>query len=214
MQILAIHSNKIFFEGTIEEAVPDFYQWLSRERGLNKEFIKLDSEYDDKKNTPLLLREIYKLAVYGLSKEELFAYCGKYNEFYFNKKLYGRLAKIREMMEILILTSYPSELFEHLISNGSADKIFGAEGKFNNEGDIFDLKEIELKFPEEVIEKMKKIGFGFEFTLEPDRYGLLELLIDYMLEIGADKNNVTVIGKNTASMPFSRVSGKQLDSLP
>ncbi|MFH0856753.1 MAG: hypothetical protein V1860_02550 [bacterium] len=215
MQSLVIHSNRIFFEDTLEERVPDFYEWLSRERGATAEFMELDSRYkNEKEKNPSLLREIYKLALFGLSKDELLAYCGKYNEFYFNKNVYARLRELKEIMEILILSSYPAELYEHLVSEGAADKIFGAQGRFDSNGHIFDLKEVELKYADNVLIKMKQLGFGFEFTLSPNVYGLLETLIDFMVERGLRENDITLVGKNMISLPLQKVSFRHLDNLP
>lgn len=215
MQLLAIHSNKIFFKDTLEEKVPDFYEWLSRERGLSAKFSKLDKEYrNEKEKNPSLLREIYRLTASSLSKDELLAYCGKYNEFYFNKDISERLRELKKTMTILILTSYPVELYEHLVSEGAADKIFGAQGRIYNQEHILDLKEVELKSGEKVIEKMKQLGFGFEFTLSPNIYGLLGMLIDFMEENGLRDDDITLVGKNTNSWPLNKVSFKQLDNLP
>ena len=222
MKLLAIHSNKIFFK----ETSPNFYGWLCKQRGTVKEFAELSEKYEEEKeNGPLLLKETYELAVGGLTKSELLDHCNLYNEEYFNGEIKEDLKRLSSPnirtsdvrilggeYKIMIFTSLPKELYEHLEEWNLTDGIFGAEGKIDEDGKIVGLDEIKLKNKSVVKEKMEQIGFGENFTLTPNRYSLLELLIDEMTEKNIGDDNVTVIGKGTTAAPMSKVRAKQVEN--
>ncbi|MCK5027607.1 MAG: hypothetical protein KAS07_04260 [Candidatus Pacebacteria bacterium] len=210
MKILAIHSNKIFFK----EGVSNFYGWLCEQRGRSEEFVELNEKYEgEKKNGPNLLKETYELATGGLTKGELLDHCGHYNEEYFNGEVKEDLKRLGDEYEIIIFTSLPKEMYEHLREENLIAGIFGVEGEMDEDGKISMLAEIKLRNEYAVKEKMEQVGFGGNFTLIPNRYGLLELLIDEMIEVDVEEENVTVIGKETTAIPMSKVSAKQVEDL-
>lgn len=215
MRILAIHSNNLFFspDDIEENEVPNFYEWLAVERGVSQAFSELDKEYQAEKNKrPLHFTIVYDLVMKCLTREELLAYCDKYNEFFFNYGTETKLKELRNLMDVIILTSYPKELYNHVHEKGLAD-VFGAEPILNQNNFITGLKGISLREPELVREEMEKIGFGNNFTLEPNRYGLLELLIDRMIRDKVEKIDIILLGKGVNAEPLKKVCQKFVDNL-
>jgi hypothetical protein len=49
--------------------------------------------------------------------------------------------------------------------------------------------------------------------IEPDRYGMLALLIDQMIELGAKKEDVIVVGTGITAEPMHKVAGRVVESL-
>ncbi|OGF22160.1 hypothetical protein A2Y83_00975 [Candidatus Falkowbacteria bacterium RBG_13_39_14] len=214
MKLLAIHSNEIFFaRDTADEELPNFYEWLAEERGVLGKASVLHKEYKEKKENSSLLRDMYKLVVAGLLCDELSAYCGKYNEFYFNERTASELYKCGGNFEIFIFASYPEELYKFLEEKGIADKVFGAQARCGAEGKIEDVKEIELKNRNEVEKVMAKIGFADKFTFIPDKYGMAELLIDHMIEYDLKSDEIIVLGKSETAIPMQKLAGSVIGKL-
>ncbi|MFH1030402.1 MAG: hypothetical protein V1770_04040 [bacterium] len=209
MKLLAIFSDRIFFqEDTIEEEVPNFFNWLAEERG-----ILLDNLILGNDNGTFDLRRIYKLVLAGLLEEELLAYCGKYNEFYFNEERANELYKLNIDFDIFIFTSCPKELYYFLEEKGIVNKVFGAQAYSDSKGKIMALKEIELRNREEVRKRMTEFGFGENFTFEPNKYGLTELLIDQIIADNLSAEDVVALGKEITAFPARKVAGKIIERL-
>jgi len=212
MKLLAIHSNKIFFKKNIEEDVPNFYEWLSEERGLKNQYSTFNYIYkiEDRKSV-VILNEIFKLAAGGMDMDELRAYCDKYNEFYFDYSLQAKLKEIKKNITIAIFTSYPKQVYRHLEDNNLLE-VYGTEGVLNEENKILRLREIKLENEKEIKKQMEKIGLEDEFSLWPNRYGLLELLIDKMIKENIKKDDIVVIGTSVASKIMAKVSSRQVEN--
>lgn len=209
MKILAIHSNKVFFK----DGVPNFYGWLCGQRGRTEEFATLNEKYKvAKERGPLLLKGTYELAVGGLAKDELLDYANQYNEEYFNGAVKDELERLGGEYKIMIFTSLPKELYEHLREENLVAGVFGAEGYWGEGDKIEGMAEIKLKNTAAVKEKMEQIGLGESFTLTPNRYGLLESLIDEMIEANIKEEDVVLLGKETTAIPMREVSAKQIEN--
>jgi len=212
MKLLAIHSNAIL----LKKDTPNFYSWIATKRNLSKEYNDLMSQYEAvKEKKPLLLKETYNLTIGGLTQPELVNYCQQFNEIYFNNDIVNDLQKlIDQQVSILVFTSYPQELYQFLMDKNLITNVFGVEAFINEEtGKIKKLKKIALKDTSAVKEKMKEIGYADNFTDEPNRYGLLELLIDEMLVNNLSKDEVVVLGKDTTAQPLHKVASKVIDNL-
>lgn len=114
---------------------------------------------------------------------------------------------------MVIFTSYPKYLYIHLEGAKLIDKVFGAESILDDEGRIIDLKEIILENFEAVREKMNELGFDAAFTLLPDRYGLLELLLDEIIKNKINREDLIILGKGATVLPMLKVSARQVESL-
>ena len=65
---------------------------------------------------------------------------------------------------------------------------------------------------DKIKEELKKISLSDKFTVEPNRYGLLEILIEEMITNNIKKEDVVVIGKGVTALPMHNVSSKQYEN--
>ncbi|MFH0854324.1 MAG: hypothetical protein V1891_02430 [bacterium] len=149
----------------------------------------------------------------GLLNEDLLAYCGKYNEFYFNQKVANKLYELNDEFNIFIFTSYPKEIFQFLKEKKIVNKVFGAEPCFDNEGKVKELKEINLRNIDGARKKMEEFGFGKKFTLEPDIFGLTELLIENMIADNLNIDDIVVLGRGLVVYPAYKLAGRVIERL-
>lgn len=209
MKLLAIHSNKLFFK-----PAPNFYEWLAEKRGVKNKFKSLAEEYKQKRQSgPLLLKDIYRISISGLLYKKFKEYCEEYCEIYLNKKITGKLRKLAGKMKIFIFGSYPQELYSCLQKKELANNVLGVKCVVDASTKIVDLAEIKLENLEAVKEKMKTIGLIDRFSLEPNRYGMLEMLIDKMLIEKIPEADVVVLGKGMTAKPMHKIAGRVIESL-
>lgn len=210
MKLLAIHSNSLFFGEAL-----NFYQWLAKERGLVERYKPLGEKYDQGKvKGPLLLKETYELAAGGLTHLELTKYCQQYCEKYLSKEIISNLSSVMKKMRVLVFSSYPHELYEVVKNKNMAHKAFGAKGAVNAGSKmIMDFAPVKLDNVEVVKAEMNKIGLGNKFTFEPNRFGMLECLIDEMIKNGVTRDDVVVLGKGDTAKPMHKVAGRVIENL-
>ncbi len=206
--LLAIHSNKAI----LGETAPNFYEYLAVERGNLADFQKLDQEYRaERDKRPLFLSQIYQLCASGLSKNELEVIVAKFASQFISKEVKEQLKNLRnQFSKIIILTSYPKTVYLPLQKSKLVDEIFGAEGKLDENQKISALKEIQLKNPDFVKAKMKEIGIASQFTLEPNRYGMLEYLIDLLSN--TRETQVTILGASVTTLPLKSIATTFIES--
>lgn len=206
MKLLAIHSNKLFFG-----KAPNFYKWLAEKRGVEDKLKPLEEEYkQNRQKGPLLLKETYRISVSGLLYKELEEYCEEYCNIFLDEKTANKLRKLTKKMKIFIFGSYPQELYFCLQKRKIANNVFGVKCIIDN-NEITDLAEIRLANLEAVKDKMKKIGLADKFSLYPDRYGMLGMLIDKIIEI--PEVDLLVLGKGITAVPMHKIAGKVINSL-
>lgn len=203
MKVLVIHGNKFFFKSGY---VP-FYLWLGEQRGKGQEAEKISDEYYQKyKAGPLLLPENYKVTVGGLSQAELQVYISEYNTEFFDENMYERLALLQKEYDfIILLTSYPKELYQHMVEKDFLSMIFGADSIYVD-NKIDSLADVTLQHHEKVQQIFSDLGLEDSFDLIPHRYGLLAKLIDFKLEKGIKDEEVLVVGDDVKARPLHYVS--------
>lgn len=210
MRILAIHSN----EALLQEGYPNFYGYLASLRGREKEFAQLNAEYEKKKHEgPLLLKDVCQVAVFGSDINTVIEDAAHFWEKNKQENIEATLQAItRSFDETHVFTSYPSALYAPLVEEGLVDAIHGLD--FVTEGtNIVSIEEVSLRHHQEVQKIMKDINLEKEFTYEPNRYGLLEILIDTMVEKQLSSSDVTVIGNNVTAVPMHAVGKKHFQDL-
>ena len=209
MKLLAIHSNHLFFRRN----APNVYAYLAGERNQNYStiFDFLDEEYREKRNEgPLLLREVFTASAKGLTGKTFNGNCQRFWREFQLDDISERLGGARENFDVVIVfTSYPKAVYEELLSEGRIDGLFGVEAA-EYQGKIVGMKSIALKNEKQVLLKMERIGLEEKTTKEPNRYGLLELLIDQMIGYGLGREDVTIVGSGVTAEPMRKVSGRQV----
>ena len=209
MKLLAIHSNILFFG-----QAPNFYEWLAGEREMIEKYKPLREKYNQEKvKGPLLLKDTYERVVGGLSLEQLKQYCQQYYQEYFKEEAIRKLSQIMRKVLVLVFSSYPRELYEIVKDKGLVHKVFGVEGSIGTDGKIVSITELRLEHERAVQEKMKEIGLSDKFTLKPNRFGMLEYLIDEMIENNLAKDDVTVVGGGDTAKPMYKVAVRVIENL-
>ncbi|MBT6334616.1 MAG: hypothetical protein HN726_00395 [Candidatus Magasanikbacteria bacterium] len=209
MKLLAIHANKLFFQ----PHSPKVYSFFSEKRGKKEAFDSLDNMYETKKVTgPLLLSDVCNITMKGITKEQYVTYCEEYWNQYKSNNIEKELKKLKQEFDLIyIFTSYPAMIYAELIKEELVDNVFGVHFQ-EKDGIIGGLKNITLKNEDKIKEELKKISLSDKFTVEPNRYGLLEILIEEMITNNIKKEDVVVIGKGVTALPMHNVSSKQYEN--
>jgi len=215
---LVIHMNRFLYRNPLEhysgDLAPSFYAWLAEARGMKREYFLLEEAYKKgMKSGPLLLRETYELVTRGLSEEDFNYLCHRYHQSFFSQAASSALFRISHQMQVLILGSYPKEVYETWEASMLAEKVFGAEAVKVNRM-ITSLKKIFIAKPELVFPYLQCAGYGDKpFPDIPHRWGLLALLVDYAIQQGISPQNITVLGKGETSEPLQRFAGRTITDI-
>ena len=203
MKLLAIHANNALLRRNFVNA----YQFLAQESYRMKSFEELDEKYRAQKaKGPLLLKEVFTLVTKGLTPVVLRKNCHKFWDEFQGDEVMERLKIIRKKYaKIFVFTSYPIYVFDALKEAELVDQVFGVEELVEN-GIITGIKKIELEHETWVKNKFEELGIKDHFTLEPNRYGLLGVLIDAMKKNNLTKEDVDVVGKDITAEPLHLIS--------
>ena len=198
---LIIRQNDLFFK-------EHFYNWLAKERGLYELYNRLAKEYKKEKSKgPLLLEDTFKLVAGGLTKKEFEEYCKNFFKKFYIKETEKVLKKIENKYEIFISTSFPEKLFEFF----KFKKIIVGVREKLREGKIIGFNNLKIKNKEKVKRKLEEIDLYNTFTLEPNRYGCLIKIIDYLINNWPQE--VIGIGKSPTAQPIKKITTKWINNL-
>lgn len=196
MKTLIIYSNE-----TIFPEAPDFYKFVAEKEGKLKEYTILHTKIvETEQKDPSLPTPVSQIVEGILAGIEV-SILKSYIEEYIRKYAHPDLELLGEKgHDTILMGSYPAMLYQMLPIEAFS---IGVDLDIK-ESTIQSFKPIVLYNPERVKDEMARLGFVDFFTVEPNRYGNLERLIDHIIEEGLSKDECALIAGNKYAEPTKK----------
>lgn len=206
-KLLILRSAEIFFPKG-----EHIYKYLAKKFGKLEEYDKLNKAYQDGKiKGPCFLKETVETVLKGVSIREFTEDCIEYVQLYLNLGLIDFLDKAKKKeYEIASFCSFPRAFFMEAICSCHLSFpvfVYGVVSKTEKDK-IIGLQDLKFEDEEFVRREMEKIGFGDKFTRNPDRYGMLEKLIELIRDKGFRKEDIVLIGNSVTAKPTMKLAGR------